>query len=99
MRYEGEVRIRWSWAELTAVREAVELTPAFAGRDEVRAILRRRPRTGHVRDVKLDLVLAEHLAENLFAFDMPTIVAKSKLLRVVQLAHRRPDQTGAAEAA
>ena len=35
--------------------------------------------------VKLDLVLAEHLATNLIALDVPTAVAKSKLLRVLQL--------------
>lgn len=99
MRYEGEVRIRWSWAELQAVREAVELTPAFAGREEARAVLRRRPRTGHVRDVKLDLVLAEHLAENLLALDMPTAIAKSKLLRAVQHAQRQTHEPGAIEAA
>lgn len=99
MRYEGEIRIRWSWAELTAVREAIELTPAFAGREEARAVLRRRPRTGHVRDVKLDLVLAEHLAEHVMAYDMATAIAKSKLLRAVQQAQRRPDMPGAAEAA
>ena len=99
MRYEGEVRIRWSWAELQSVRDAVELTPPFAGRGDVRAALRRRPKTGHVRDVKLDLVLAEHLAENLLALDMPTAIAKSKLLRAVQHAHRRPAEPGAAEAA
>lgn len=99
MRYEGEVRIRWSWAELQAVRDAVEVTPAFAGRDEVRALLRRRPRTGHVRDVKLDLVLAEHLADNLLALDMPTFIAKSKLLRAVQHAQRQTLEPGAIEAA
>lgn len=99
MRYEGEVRVRWSWSELTAVREAVELTPPFAGRDEVRVLLRRRPRTGHVRAVKLDLVLAEHLAMNLMAFDMQTAVAKSKLLREVQQAQRSRDRPSAVEAA
>ena len=99
MRYEGEIRVRWSWSELIAVREAIELTPPFAGRDEVRVLLRRRPRTGHVRDVKLDLVLAEHLATNLMAFDMQTAVAKSKLLREVQHAHRGQDEAGAVEAA
>lgn len=99
MRYEGEVRVRWSWSELIAVREAIELTPPFAGREEVRVTLRRRPRTGHVRDVKLDLVLAEHLAMNLMAFDMQTAIAKSKLLREVQRAQRDQNQTGAVEAA
>ena len=27
----------WSWPELVAVREAIELTPEFTGREEVRA--------------------------------------------------------------
>jgi hypothetical protein len=98
MRYEGEVRVRWSWAELTAVREAIEVTPTFAGRDELRALLRRRPKTAQGKAVKLDLVLAEHLAAHLHAFDMPTAVAKSKLLRVLQ-ERERAVASSAAEAA
>jgi hypothetical protein len=88
MRYEGEVRIRWSWAELTAVRESLELTPLFAGREELRATLRRRPSSLLGKDVKLDVVLAEHLAANLIALDLPTAVAKSKLLRALQARER-----------
>ena len=88
MRYEGEVRVRWSWAELIAVREAIELTPLFAGRDELRVTLRRRPRAAQGKDVKLDLVLAEHLAANLIPLDLPTAVAKSKLLRALQARER-----------
>lgn len=97
MRYEGEIRIRWSWAELTAVREALELTPLFAGRDELRSTLRRRP-TAQGKAVKLDLVLAEHLASNLLPLDMPTFVAKSKLLRALQ-AHERAGRVDEAAAA
>ena len=59
----------------------------FAGRDELRRSLRRRP-TGQGKAVKLDLVLAEHLAANLLPLDMPTFIAKSKLLRALQ-AHER----------
>ena len=99
MRYEGEIRIRWSWAELIAVREAIEVTPSFAGREELRRHLRRRPRAGHMRAVMLDLVLAEHLAANLIALDMPTAVAKSKLLRALQATGRSSDVPGAVEAA
>ncbi len=99
MRYEGEIRIHWSWAELIAVRESIELTPSFAGREELRRHLRRRPRAGHMRAVKLDLVLAEHLATNLIALDLPTAVAKSKLLRALQAAARASDVPGAVEAA
>ena len=91
MRHEGEIRVRWSWAELTAVRESLELTPLFAGRDELRAKLRRRP-NAQGRAVKLDLVLAEQLAANLIALDLPTAVAKSKLLRALQADERERGQ-------
>ena len=40
MRGSGEIRIALSRAELTAVREAVELTPNFEGRLDVRDTLR-----------------------------------------------------------
>ena len=74
----------WSWPELVAVREAIELTPEFTGRDDVRAALAARsPATQH-RDVTLDVELAQRLAANLLALDLPTIVAKSKLLRVLR---------------
>jgi hypothetical protein len=96
MRYEGEIAVRWSWAELTAVREALEVTPLFAGRDELRTKLRRRP-NAQGKAVKLDVVLAEHLASNLIALDMPTFVAKSKLLRALQANVR--DAAGEAAAA
>jgi hypothetical protein len=99
MRYEGDIRIPWSWAELAAIRESIELTPSFAGREELRRHLRRRPRAGHMRAVKLDLVLAEHLAANLIALDLQTAVAKSKLLRVLQAVERGPEVPGAVEAA
>ena len=97
MRYEGEIRVRWSWAELTAVRESLELTPLFAGRDELRVKLRRRPNVAQGRAVKLDVVLAEQLAANLIALDLPTAVAKSKLMRALQTMER--EDASAAEAA
>jgi hypothetical protein len=83
-----EVSVPWSWPELVAVREAIELTPEFNGRDEVRAALgARSPATQH-RDVTLDLELAERLAANLLALDLQTVVAKSKLLRALREAER-----------
>ncbi|HET9243517.1 MAG TPA: hypothetical protein VFN99_08735 [Gaiella sp.] len=84
MRYEGEVRVPWSRSEVTAVREAMEVTPLFAGRTEVRDLLRRRLRSRRVTEVAFDLVIAEHLASNLVALDMRTAIAKSKLLRALQ---------------
>jgi len=99
VRYEGEIRVRWSWAELAAVRESIELTPSFAGRDEVRSLLRRRRQRGKGKYVMLDRVLAEHLAANLIALDLPTAVAKSKLMRALQLVEREDGRATAAEAA
>jgi len=83
-----EVSVPWSWPELVAVREAIELTPEFAGRDEIRAALAARsPSTQH-RDVMLDVDVAERLAANLLALDLQTVVAKSKLLRALRETER-----------
>jgi len=100
MRYQGEVRVGWSRTELTAVREAMEVTPLFGGRSEVREIIRQRLRKGRRTDVTFDVVVAEHLAANLVALDMQTAIAKSKLLQVLQDAERHvDDQTTAVDAA
>ena len=79
----------WSRAEVTAVREAIELTPLFPGRPEVREVLRKWLRRHRGREVVFDAVLAEHLAANLVALDLATAVAKSKLFRVLQEAERQ----------
>ena len=96
MRYEGEVRVPWSRSEVTAVREAMEVTPLFAGRTEVRDLLRRRLRSRRVTEVAFDLVIAEHLASNLVALDMRTAIAKSKLLRALQDKERNANDAAAA---
>ena len=84
MQQREEVSVPWSWPELVAVREAIELTPEFAGRDGVRAALAAKaPATQH-RDVTLDAEVAERLAANLLALDLQTTVAKSKLLRALR---------------
>lgn len=87
MRHAGDIRILLSRAELTAVREAVELTPHFAGRLEVRDTLRRAMR---VRSGKLALEreVAERFVRRLVPIDLPTALAKSKLLRAIQDADR-----------
>jgi len=89
----GEVRIAWSRAELTAVRDAVELTPNFEGRVGVRNLIRRamRARNGAV---VLEREVAERFARRLVALDLPTALAKVKLLRAI----RDADQHAAAEA-
>ena len=88
MQQREEVSVPWSWPELVAVREAIELTPEFAGREEVRAALAARaPATQH-RDVTLDVELAERLAANLLSLDLQTTLAKSKLLRALRETER-----------
>ena len=88
MQQRQEVTVPWSWPELVAVREAIELSPEVGGRDEVRAALgARSPATQH-RDVTLDVELAERLAANLLALDLQTVVAKSKLLRALRESER-----------
>jgi hypothetical protein len=88
MRHEGEIRITWSRAELTAVREAVELTPRFDGRVVVRDVLRgaMRARNGQV---VLEREVAERFARRLVAIDLPTALAKVKLLSAIQDADRQ----------
>jgi hypothetical protein len=83
-----EVSVPWSWPELVAVREAIELTPEFTGRDEVRAALAARSPTTQHRDVTLDVELAERLAANLLSLDLQTTLAKSKLLRALRETER-----------
>ena len=99
MRYQGEVHVPWSRSEVTAVREAIELTPLFAGRAEVREIVRRKLRSRRGTEVTFDVVLAEHLAANLVALDMQTALAKSRLLRALQDAERQEAAEAAAAAA
>ena len=87
MRHEGEIRIAWSRAELTALREAVELTPNFEGRLEVRDMLRgaMRARNGKV---VFERETAERFARRLVAIDLPPALAKVKLLSAIQDADR-----------
>ena len=94
-----EVRITWSRAELTAIREAIELTPHFVGRPEVRDILRGaiRARNGKVR---FEREVAERFARRLVPLDLPTALAKVKLLRAIKDADQvATDEAAAADAA
>ena len=95
MRHEGDIRLVLSRAELTAVREAVELTPHFRGRLEVRDTLRRamRVRSGKI---SLEREVAERFVRRLVAIDLPTALAKTKLLRAIQDADRDALTAGAA---
>jgi hypothetical protein len=81
------IQVRWTRAELVAVREAIEVTPLFEGRAEVRETVRRTLRANG-RSLTLDVTLAERLASHLVPIDMPTAIAKVKLLRTVRDARR-----------
>lgn len=96
MEPERDIRIAFSRAELTAVREAVELTPHFTGRLEVRDTLRRamRARSGKLA---LERDVAERFVRRLVPIDLPTALAKAKLLHAIQEADR--DALASAEAA
>jgi hypothetical protein len=87
--------VRWTRAELVAVREAIELTPLFEGRADVRRTIREVLRQNR-REVVLDLPQAERLAAHLVPVDMQTAVAKVKLLRAVRDAREQREAADAA---
>lgn len=92
--------MRWTRAELVSVREAIELTPLFEGRADVRMTVRDALRRNQ-RRVSLEREQAERLASHLVPVDMQTAVAKVKLLRAVRDARRERELAarGTSEAA
>jgi len=54
MRPEGVVTVLWTRSELIALREAIEITPNFEGRQEVRDFLRVAVRAPRVKPLELD---------------------------------------------
>jgi hypothetical protein len=97
MRHEGEVRIKLSRAELTAAREAIELTPNFEGRIDVRDRLRGAVRARR-HSVALEREVAERFVRRLVAVDLPTVLLRTKLLLAIQDADRQvPEPQPAAE--
>ena len=94
----GTLQVRWTRAELVAVREAIEITPLFEGRADVRRTIRESLRANR-RDVVLDEVQAERLASHLVPIDMPTAIAKVKLLRAVRDAREAEAAAQAVDAA
>jgi hypothetical protein len=93
----GAVRISWSRAEVRAVREAVELTPNFEGRLDVRDLIRAAVRS-RSSDVVIEREVAERFARRLVAVDLPTALAKVKLLRAIQDADRHATAEASASA-
>ena len=97
MRCEGDVQIKLSRAELTAAREAIELTPHFEGRREVRDTLRGAVRK-RSHSVTLEREVAERFVRRLVAVDLPTVLLRTKLLLAIQDADRQvPEQGPAAD--
>jgi hypothetical protein len=91
---EGEViRVAWTRAELTAMREAVELTPYFEGRPAVRDTIRDalRPGLAPSSTIVFERAVAERFAGRLVTSDLPTALAKVRLLRAI----RDADDSGA----
>ena len=98
MENEREMTVKWTRAEIVAVREAIELTPLFDGRSDVRATIRDALRANR-RDVVLDQPQAERLAAHLVPVDMQTAIAKVKLLRAIRDDQREQDAAQAVDAA
>jgi hypothetical protein len=80
---EGHVYIKLSRTELSAAREAVELTPNFEGRLDVRDTLRGAVRARR-HSVTLERGVAERFVRRLVAVDLPTALLRTKLLLAIQ---------------
>ena len=89
MRLEGDVRVSWTRPELIALREAIEVTPNFEGRMVVREILKAAHHAPRLRDVVFERELAQRFANRLVPVDMPTAMARAKLLTVLRGRSRR----------
>jgi hypothetical protein len=94
MRPEGDLRVSWTRPELIALKEAIEVTPNFEGRQDVREILKAALHAPRMRDVTFERDLAQRFANRLVPVDMPTAMARAKLLTAVRgrprREHRRP---------
>ena len=85
------MRIKLSRAELTAAREAIELTPNFEGRLEVRDTLRGAVRR-RSHGITLEREVAERFVRRLVAFDLPTVLLRTKLLFAIQDADQQASE-------
>lgn len=85
------IRVAWTRAQVTAMKEAVELTPHFTGRLDVRDTLRAALRPGRApRAITFELEVAQRFAGRLVALDLPTALAKVKLLNAIRHATAPP---------
>ena len=79
----------WTRAELIALREAIEITPNFEGRQEVREFLRDAVRAPRMGPLELEADVAERLSGRLVPVDLATATARAKLLRAVHGTERQ----------
>ena len=78
------MRVSWNRAELTAIREAIEVTPNFIGRLEAREVVKAALRAPRHKPVEFERPLAEALANRIVPIDQPTALARAKLLMAVR---------------
>ena len=83
------IRVLWTRTELIALREAIELTPNFKGRQETRAVFGTALRAPRIVALELDAELAETLVRRVVPLDPATASAHAKLLRAVQAPKRK----------
>jgi len=80
------------------MKEAVDLTPHFDGRLDVRDTLRAVLRPGRApRAITFELGVAQRFAGRLVAMDLPTALAKVRLLNAIRNAPTgdpAPSETG-----
>jgi len=89
MRPAATVRVQWTRTELLALREAIEVTPNFEGRQEVRDFFRVAVRAHRLSALELDRELAERLSNRLVPVDLATATARGKLLHAVRGPRKR----------
>ncbi len=84
------MRVTWNRAELTAIKEAIEITPNFIGRLEARDVVKAALKSPRHKPVEFERTLAETLANRIVPIDQPTAMARAKLLMAVRGPKRRP---------
>ena len=89
MRPAAVVRVQWTRAEVLALREAIEVTPNFEGRQEMRDFFRVAVRAHRMNALELDREIAERLANRLVPVDLATATARAKLLHAVRGPRKR----------
>jgi hypothetical protein len=80
----GVIVVALTRAELTALREAIEVTPLFDGRNQARETVRSALRSRRIAPLTLDPAIARQLATRIVPVDTATATARAKLQRAVR---------------